>query len=91
MLVDEEIVVGPVEGVVQHGPVQPKLHVAYVEQGHEERECVADLHFHRIAYAFDRALCQIWVVRVPNYDPDPHATPRLVRKQTEEADIFRQE
>jgi hypothetical protein len=76
VLVDQELVVGTVDGVVQHGAVEADLDLLHRAKRPVQRERVADLGGHGVADAFFfDALCRVRSVGVPEREPrgDPRA------------------
>jgi hypothetical protein len=92
VLVDHELTVGAVDGVVQHGPVKPDLDVRHRAERPVQHERVADLGGHGVTNAFFfAALCGVRPAGVRERDPHGDARAALISENPEDPGILGQE
>ena len=90
--VDEHLVVGAVEGVVQHGGVQADLYCGCIQQQPVEHDDVADLRRHGLGDAFfGSAEGDLLAIGIAEQDADGHPVLGLVAHDPDEVDVLGEE
>ena len=92
MLVDQELVVGTVYGIVQHSAVESDLDVLHRTKRPVQRERITDLAGHGTANAFFLAAYRsLWPVRVSQRDSNGDTHSSLVGENPEDSSVLGKE
>jgi hypothetical protein len=92
VLINQELIVGSVDRVVQYGPMKTDLNVLDGCEGPIKHEGVADLGRHGVADAFFfAALCGVRPVGVSKRDPYRDARTPLIGESAKNSSIFGEE
>ena len=91
VLIDDQLVVGAIDRVVQHGLVQTDLHVLRSATDRYSVERLSDLGRHGIPDVFFATLGGVRALRVSKRDPDVDACPPLFGEKTQDPPVFGEE